>query len=67
MLSEERQLLRWWRRLKLDGPAIADAVESAQPGDLFEGRVGQGRWQVLAIEVSALVSRNQLRPVLRED
>src|SRR5713226_5044626 len=66
MLSEERQLLRWLRRLQADTPAIGDAVDSSQPGDLLHGRFAERVREVLAVKVCTLISGHELRPLLGE-
>src|SRR5712692_571884 len=66
MLSEQRQLLGWRRWLQTDDPAIRHAMNGSEPGDLLHRRFAERGGEVLAIEVSTLVSRHQLWPLLRK-
>src|SRR5256885_5026554 len=67
MLVQEWKLLgrRW--RLELDSAAIADAMNLAKARDILHWRLAEPRWQVSALAVRALVPRDQLRPVRRQD
>src|SRR5438874_11259853 len=66
MLVQEWKLLgrRW--RLELDSAAIADAMNLAKPRYLLHWRLAEPRRQVCTLAVSALVPRDQLRPVRRQ-
>src|SRR5438094_8053067 len=66
MLSQQRKLFGWWRGLQPDGAAVAHLMDLAQPSHLSHRRLSEGRGQVRAVAVHALVFRHELRPVALE-
>src|SRR5215467_4969203 len=66
MLSQQRELFRRWRRLEPDAASVFYAVRFAQRCDLMQPRLRECVRQISAAAISALISRNELRPVARQ-